>query len=166
MAVMGGTPYALRVLEAWAAPFKQHAAYRGNHDACRARHPPDAAATLLAILITIGTAIWWRAPGQHRHPAARHDRRCAMEGRCESRVIHRGLIVFLPALWLAALYFQGWIPPVIGLIWCVGRIFYAVGYMAAATAAISLAVCIFSVLTLVVLAAIGIVQAWMASTAV
>ena len=57
--------------------------------------------------------------------------------------------------------FQGWAPPIIGLIWCLGRIFYAVGYVADANRRhIGFAICIFSVLILVILAAIGIVGAW------
>ena len=77
-----------------------------------------------------------------------------------------GFIVFVPALWLAALYFQGWIPPIIGLLWCVGRILFAVGYMKAPEKrALGFGISILSVLALVVLAAIGIVQAWMAVSA-
>ncbi len=38
------------------------------------------------------------------------------------------MVMFLPSLWLAALYFQGWLPPIIGLIWCLGRIIYAFVY--------------------------------------
>src|SRR5260221_12890210 len=72
-----------------------------------------------------------------------------------------GFIVFLPALWLAAIYFQGWAPPIIGLVWCLGRVAYAVGYVADANRRhIGFGICIFSVLILVILAAIGIVGAW------
>jgi len=75
-------------------------------------------------------------------------------------------IVFLPALWLAALYFQGWVPPIIGLVWCLGRIVYAAGYMFDASRRhIGFLICILSVFVLIVLAAIGIVGAWGAATA-
>ena len=37
-------------------------------------------------------------------------------------------VIFVPALWLAAMYFQGWIPAALGLIWCLGRLIYAIGY--------------------------------------
>ena len=34
------------------------------------------------------------------------------------------LVMFVPALWLAAFYFQGWGPAALGLVWCLGRILY------------------------------------------
>jgi uncharacterized membrane protein YecN with MAPEG domain len=74
----------------------------------------------------------------------------------------------MPALWLAALYFQGWVPPVIGLIWCVGRVLFALGYKAIKPSARApgFALTILSTLVLVILGGIGIVMAWMAATAV
>ncbi len=45
--------------------------------------------------------------------------------------------VFLVGLWLATIYFSpafpvmAWLPAVLGLIWCIGRIIYMQGYMAA-----------------------------------
>jgi glutathione S-transferase len=128
-----------------------------------------AAATLLAILITIGTAILvarTRNVTGIQPPAMSGDARLERALRVQGNTTE-GFIVFLPALWLAALYFQGWIPPIIGLIWCLGRIFYAVGYMADANRRhIGFAICIFSVLILVILAGIGIVMDWTAATAV
>jgi glutathione S-transferase len=128
-----------------------------------------AAATLLAILITIGTAILvarTRNVTGIQPPAMSGDARLERALRVQGNTTE-GFIVFLPALWLAALYFQGWVPPIIGLIWCLGRIFYAVGYMADASRRhIGFAICIFSVLILVILAGIGIVMDWTAVTAV
>src|ERR1019366_7696697 len=69
-------------------------------------------------------------------------------------------VVFLPALWLAALYFLGWAPPMIGLVWCVGRIVYAFVYGDAKQRFPGFALTIFPTLILVILAIIGIVQAW------
>ena len=75
-------------------------------------------------------------------------------------------VVFLPMLWMAALYFQGWPAPAIGLVWCLGRIVYAVGYMSApGRRHFGFAISMFATLALAVLAIIGIVQAWMATTA-
>ena len=120
--------------------------------------------SLLAILIAIGTAILVARvrtqtgilpPAMSGHPSV--ERALRVQGNTVE-----GFIVFLPALWLAALYFQGWIPPIIGLVWCLGRIAYAVGYMQDAKRRhMGFAICIFSVFALVILAAIGIVRAWM-----
>ena len=122
-----------------------------------------AAVSLLSILIAIGTAILVARtrtvtgilpPAMTGHP--RVERALRVQGNTVE-----GFIVFLPALWLAALYFQGWAPPIIGLVWCLGRIAYAVGYMADASRRhLGFAICIFSVFILVILAAIGIVGAW------
>jgi glutathione S-transferase len=38
------------------------------------------------------------------------------------------LILFIPALWLAAFFFGGQIPFWIGLVWIVGRVMYIFGY--------------------------------------
>src|SRR5882757_7675247 len=119
--------------------------------------------TLLAIVISIGTALLVarvRTVTGIQPPAMSGDPRVERALRVQGNTME-SFIVFLPALWLAALYFQGWVPPAIGLIWCLGRIAYAVGYMAdAGRRHIGFAICIFSVLILVVLAAIGIVDAW------
>ena len=122
--------------------------------------------TLLAVLIAIGTAILVarvRTVTRILPPAMSGDPRVERALRVQGNTVE-GFIVFLPALWLAALYFQGWIPPIIGLIWCAGRIAYAVGYMADPKRRhLGFGICMFSVFALIVLAAIGIVGAWMAS---
>ncbi|HET7333642.1 MAG TPA: MAPEG family protein [Rhizomicrobium sp.] len=38
--------------------------------------------------------------------------------------------VFLGSLWLAALYFGGYIPAILGAVWIIARIIYMQGYMA------------------------------------
>ncbi|UFZ02841.1 MAPEG family protein [Bradyrhizobium ontarionense] len=42
------------------------------------------------------------------------------------------LPIFLPALWLFAIYISDWIAALIGLVWIVGRAMYMVGYAKAA----------------------------------
>ena len=42
------------------------------------------------------------------------------------------LPIFLPSLWLFAIYVSDWIAALIGLIWIAGRIVYLVGYAQAA----------------------------------
>jgi uncharacterized membrane protein YecN with MAPEG domain len=125
-----------------------------------------AAVTALSILLCIGFAILVarvrRATGIEP-PAMGGDPRLERALRVQGNTME-GFVVFLPALWLAAVYFQGWVPPLIGLAWCLGRIIYAGGYMAAAEKRhIGFAISIFSVLALLVLAGIGIVNAWMAN---
>ena len=119
--------------------------------------------SLLAILIAIGTAILVarvrRATGIFP-PAMSGDPRVERALRVQGNTVE-GYVVFLPALWLAALYFQGWVPPIIGLVWCVGRLVYAAGYMVDANRRhVGFLICILSVFALVVLAAIGIINAW------
>ena len=122
--------------------------------------------TLLAILIAIGTAILVarvRNATGVQPPAMTGDPRLERALRVQGNTVE-GFIVFLPALWLAAIYFQGWIPPIIGLVWCLGRIFYAVGYVADADRRhLGFLICILSVFALMILAAIGIIGAWSVS---
>jgi uncharacterized membrane protein YecN with MAPEG domain len=119
--------------------------------------------TLFAILIAIGTALLVarvRTVTGVLPPAMTGDPRVERALRVQGNTVE-GFIIFLPALWLAAIYFQGWAPPIIGLVWCLGRIAYAVGYMADANRRhVGFGICIFSVFILVILAAIGIVGAW------
>src|SRR5690242_10995803 len=48
-----------------------------------------------------------------------------------------GMPLFLGGLWLATIYFSppfpvvAWLPAALGLIWCIGRVIYMQGYMAA-----------------------------------
>jgi glutathione S-transferase len=122
------------------------------------------AVTLLAILIAIGFAILVartrRATGI-QPPAMGGNPSLERALRVQGNTVE-GFMVFIPALWLATLYFHGWIPPLIGLVWCVGRIIFAAGYMAAAEKRhIGFAISILSVLALVILAGIGMASAWM-----
>ena len=122
--------------------------------------------SLLAILIAIGTAILVarvRTVTGILPPAMSGDPRVERALRVQGNTVE-SFIVFLPALWLAALYFQGWVPPIIGLVWCVGRIVYAAGYMSDANRRhAGFLICILSIFALVILAAIGIVGAWTAT---
>jgi uncharacterized membrane protein YecN with MAPEG domain len=122
--------------------------------------------TLLAILVTIGTAMLVArvrnrtgvlTPAMSGHPSV--ERALRVQGNTVE-----SFIVFLPALWLAALYFQGWVPPIIGLAWCLGRIVYAFGYMSDPNRRfLGFGICMLSIFALIILAGIGIVGAWTAS---
>lgn len=127
-----------------------------------------AAVTMLAALVCLGTAILV-ARTRRRFKIPPPAMTGAPEVECALRVQANTVeqaVIFLPVLWMAALYFQGWPAPAIGLAWCLGRIIYAVGYMSApGRRRFGFAISIFATLTLAVLAIIGIVQAWTATTA-
>lgn len=123
--------------------------------------------TLLAVLISVAFLIRVGqargatridAPAMTGHPDL--ERALRIQGNTVEQ-----MVMFLPSLWLAALYFQGWLPPVIGLVWCVGRILYALSYGTHKQRLPGFALTLFPTLILVVLALIGLVGAWGASTA-
>jgi len=156
-----------RFLEAQAAPFKLGGLpFWGKIMTISAPATLlTAAVTLLAILVSIGTAMLVARirtktgilpPAMSGHPNV--ERALRVQGNTVE-----SFIIFLPALWLAALYFQGWLPPVIGLIWCLGRIVYAFGYMSDPNRRhIGFGICMLSIFALIILAAVGIVGAWTA----
>jgi glutathione S-transferase len=128
-----------------------------------------AAVTLLAVLVTLGMAMMVsrvRTRVNIKPPAMTGSPDLDVALRIHGNTVEQ-FILFLPALWLAALYFQGWIPGILGLAWCVGRVLYAVGYSAEKPGgrAPGFFIAILATLALIVLAGIGIVQAWMAASA-
>ena len=125
-----------------------------------------AAVTLLSVLISLAFAI--RVARARRRTGVRAP---AMNGpqdleyalRVQGNTVEQ-IVLFLPSLWLAALYFQGWWAPVLGLVWCLGRVIYCFVYGSDAKQRVpGFALTIFPTIILWVLAAIGIVQAWMAT---
>jgi hypothetical protein len=52
-------------------------------------------------------------------------------------------------------------PPALGLVWCLGRVIYVWLYMSGKNRIVGFGLTIYSTLILVLLAIIGIVQAWM-----
>jgi uncharacterized membrane protein YecN with MAPEG domain len=128
-----------------------------------------AAVTLLTVLVMVYAFVLVgrmrsrhgiHAPAMTGHPEV--ERALRIQGNTVEQVV-----IFLPLLWVAALYFQGWWAPALGTVWCVGRIVYAVGYLAdAKKRSLGFMISILASLGLLVLAIIGIVQAWMAANAV
>lgn len=123
--------------------------------------------TLLAGLITLWTAILV-ARTRRRVNISPPAMTGAPELDCAVRVQANTLeqiVIFLPALWLAAIYFQGWIPPLLGLVWCAGRILFALTYKPANPGKrfLGFQMTVFPTILLVILAIIGIVQAWLAN---
>lgn len=90
--------------------------------------------TLIAVIVYFGTAILVartrratgiKAPAMSGHPDLERALRVQMN-------MLEWMPIFLPALWLAALYVSDRWASVIGAVWIVGRILYARGYMQAA----------------------------------
>ena len=122
-----------------------------------------AATTVLAILISVGTGILVARVRRRVNifppvmtGAPELDRAVRVQGNTLEQ-----FVLFVPSLWLAALYFQGWIPPALGLVWCLGRVIYVWLYMSGKNRIVGFGLTIYSTIILVLLAIIGIVQAWM-----
>jgi uncharacterized membrane protein YecN with MAPEG domain len=128
-----------------------------------------AVATLLAVVIALWTAIRVaRTRGRVGifPPATTGSPELECALRAQANTVEH-IVIFLPALWVATLYFQGWIPPAIGLLWCLGRILYALGYRAdkPGRREPGFITGMLSTIALIVLAGIGIVQAWIVASA-
>lgn len=125
-----------------------------------------AAVTILAGLICLGVAILV-ARTRNKHKVMPPAMAGAFPVECALRVqgnTTEQVVIFLPLLWVAAVYFQGWLPPAIGLAWCVGRILYAIGYMAEPKKRhVGFGLSVFSSIALAILGIIGLVQAAMAA---
>ncbi|MGD0866047.1 MAG: MAPEG family protein [Rhizomicrobium sp.] len=78
--------------------------------------------------------------------------------------------ILLPALWLATAYVKSitwlplpWLPAALGVLWIVGRIMYAQGYIAEPSKrSTGFLISGIALLLLIVIAVIGIVMTWMA----
>jgi len=131
----------------------------------------SAAVTVLSILFVFYTGILVaRMRGAHgvAAPAVTGHPKFECAYRVQVNTLEQ-FVMFLPLLWLATAYFKAlpWLPAVFGLIWIIGRILYMNGYMAAPEKR-STGFLITSLGTagLLVLSVWGIVQAWIAISAV
>jgi len=134
-----------------------------------------APATILSAAVTILTAIvlyytmvvvgrtrkthniWPPAMSGH----ADVDRALRVQGNTVEQVV-----IFLPLLWVATLYFHGWIPAALGLVWCIGRVLYAIGYMKEASKrGPGFAIASIATMALLVLSIWGVAVSWMAANA-
>jgi len=121
--------------------------------------------TVLAILISVGTAILVaRVRGKTgiMPPAMTGDPKLERAIRIQGNTLEQ-FVIFVPALWLATLYFQGWFAPALGLVWCLGRVIYAAQYLGDRNRSIGFALSMWPTILLVILALIGIVRAWTAT---
>lgn len=86
--------------------------------------------TILACLITLAMGAWsGYLRGKHKIPAP------AVVGHPDYERAHRthintveNLVLMIPFLWIASVFYGGQIPFWLGLVWVVSRILYAIGY--------------------------------------
>ena len=131
----------------------------------------SAAVTILVVLI------YWLAGFSVARMRGKHSIRApATSGHPEfdrAFRVHMNTLeqmpIILPLLWLATLFFHaiGWLPAALGLVWVLGRIIYRMAYMAdPGTRTAGFVITNIANVALLVLAIIGIVNSWMAVTAV
>jgi glutathione S-transferase len=129
----------------------------------------SAFATLLAVMVLIYT---FGQAGQLRHkhgilaPAVTGHPKFERAIRVQMNTVEQ-FVIFLPLLWLATTYFRviGWVPGLLGFVWCLGRIVYSVGYMAAPEKrGPGFGISILANLALLVLAIYGLFATWIAGT--
>jgi glutathione S-transferase len=128
----------------------------------------SAAVTILTALVLIHAMVMV-GPARRRHniwpPAMTGHPDVERALRAQANSIEQ-VVIFLPLLWVATLYFHGWIPAAIGLVWCIGRFFYTVGYnKEAGKRGPGFMIAAIATLALLVLSVWGVVVSWMAATA-
>jgi glutathione S-transferase len=126
----------------------------------------SAAVTVVTVLLGLYTMMLvGRMRGKHnvQAPAMTGAPEFERAVRVQMNTLEQ-VVLFLPALWLATLYpvVSGYLAPGLGLIWLVGRVVYASGYMAEAGKRSSgFLIAGIALLGLLVLSIIGIVHAWL-----
>src|SRR5215469_15921011 len=86
--------------------------------------------TILAVFVTFvlaGRVGWARGKYKIEAPALVGDPDFERACRTHMNTVE-SLVLFLPALWVASIFYGGQVPFWIGLLWIVARIIYAVGY--------------------------------------
>jgi glutathione S-transferase len=129
----------------------------------------SAFATLLAtfvLIYTFGQAGRMRARHKIMAPAITGHPQFERAIRVQMNTIEQ-FVIFLPLLWLATTYFRiiGWLPALLGFVWCIGRIVYSMGYMAAPEKrGPGFGISILASLGLLILSVYGLVATWIAGT--
>ncbi|HKD47809.1 MAG TPA: MAPEG family protein [Rhizomicrobium sp.] len=135
----------------------------------------SAPATLLSAAVTILTALVlihamvMVGPARRRHniwpPAMTGHPDVERALRAQANSIEQ-VVIFLPLLWVATIYFQGWVPPALGAIWCIGRFLYTIGYnREASKRGPGFLIAVVATLGLLILSIWGVVVSWMAVAA-
>ena len=129
----------------------------------------SAFATLVAVMVVIYT---FGQAGRMRHkhgilaPAILGHPQFERAIRVQMNTIEQ-FVIFLPLLWLATTYFRiiGWVPGLLGFVWCLGRIIYSMGYMADPNKrAPGFFISILANFGLLILSTYGLVATWIAGT--
>jgi len=134
-------------------------------------------ASLLTAIVTVLALLmyYWTGfrVGQMR---AKHNIKApAVTGNLEFECAYRvqlntveQMIVFLPLLWLSNAYFMVWpfLTGALGLVWIVGRVMYAIGYVQdPAKRSMGFIISLLAILGLLITTIWGIANAWMAVSA-
>ncbi|ADG08651.1 MAPEG family protein [Caulobacter segnis] len=95
-------------------------------------HALVAIVTLLSLLVYVWMIL--RIPGARRRtgidaPAMTGDPELERHIRVQANTVE-WLVIYLPALWLFAIYWNDLFAAAMGVVWIVGRIIYALGYAA------------------------------------
>ncbi|HWY62670.1 MAG TPA: MAPEG family protein [Rhizomicrobium sp.] len=129
----------------------------------------SAFATLLAAMVliyTFGQAGRLRAKHGILAPAITGHPKFERALRVQMNTVEQ-FVIFLPLLWLATTYFHiiGWLPGVLGFAWCLGRIIYSLGYMAAPEKrTLGFVITAIANLGLLILSLYGLLATWIAGT--
>ena len=129
-------------------------------------------ATLLSAIVTVLALIFYlytglrvgSARGKYKieAPAVTGDPMFERAYRVQMNTLEH-IVMFLPALWLATIYFRhlGWLPAALGLVWVVGRFLYMTGYTVdPKNRSTGFLIAGVALLALLVLDIWGIVEAW------
>lgn len=127
----------------------------------------SAAVTILAVVLYFATGLnvaKMRTKHRINPPATSGHPEFDCAFRVQMNTLEQ-LAVFLPLLWLATIYFRPlpWLPAGLGLIWVVGRILYAHGYLIAPEKrGPGFGVAALAQLLLLILAIIGVAECYLA----
>jgi glutathione S-transferase len=136
-----------------------------------------APATLLSAAVTILSALLLmymiipvgRARGKHgiQAPAMTGHEDLERAVRVHMNTLEQ-FAIFMPLLWVATIYFTlvGWLAPALGLLWIIGRVIYMQAYLAdPAKRSTGFLITAVASVGLLILSVIGVVMAFMATTA-
>jgi glutathione S-transferase len=130
----------------------------------------SAAVTILAVLLYFYILMLvGRMRGKHdiKAPAVTGHPEFERAYRVQMNTVEN-MVMFLPLLWIATIYFHsiGWLAPLFGLVWIVGRFLYMTGYMAeAGKRSTGFLISGIALVGLLVLSVVGVVNAWLAVSA-
>jgi glutathione S-transferase len=130
----------------------------------------SAAVTILAVLFYFYTSLAvGRMRGKHaiKAPAVTGNPEFECAYRVQMNTLEH-MVIFLPLLWIATIYFHsiGWLAPLFGLVWIVGRVLYMTGYMVEpGKRSMGFLIAGIALVALLILSVIGVVNAWLAVSA-